>query len=627
MEEGNEKTGSGFLAYLKPPYSLGIAALALIALAFVFPSMAWLVFVMFGLGFALTRKADLMAFGYGLAGFAVLSVIMNLLHIPLNWAVFLGISAAALGYFYYKKEISLDFSGFSLANNKTILLILLFFAINTYVFWVGATSYPYLEDDDPWLHAIGAKWISEAETFSRFYDGEVFFRTYMEPYPPAYDVLMGVIHQMTVSVSDTLKFYNALLCGLTLIMAFFAFFELTKNKKIALLATFFLLIIPGVMSHFIWAQTLAILLMFVALHGYEKSVEDKNYLLPAGVAVAAIAVTQPSTAVIFIIISAFYFIARFYGGGMKAAKPLLTVAAIGITLSLIYYVPVFLKYGLEDTFAGIGMFQGLFDPTSADDTSGGVVYGLDEILFPPKSSKIDQAVGIGLIAMLLALLGAGYCIQRIMKKDEGRAWMLFAVILLVFTFLGTEGNAMPVKLFPHRFWVFFSIPVALLAGFAYTELEQKLGKTKTVFLYALLFLALLTSADAKLTVQTVQWPPGGSFYSNDELIGYVSMRESLPKNTLVFPLCGGINKVIGSDMDSMIYDPEVEVFSRDVINRSAADVHSFLKGKGFSYLTLDSSCAAWLGQERTQQIADSYAASGMYTQEFANNGFLLLRLD
>ena len=213
------------------------------------PSLIWLFIVSFAFGFAITREKNIVTMGFGLGLFSVLAVVFNLVGIPLNWMLFLVIAIALLAYFYVKKELDIKFE----KPDKALIMVLILAVINIYIYWVGATAYPYLEDDDPWVHAVGTKHIAETESYSRYFDGpEHFVRLYIEPYPPAYDILMGTVHQMTASVSDTLKFYNVLLIGLTLVIAFYTINELTKNRKLALYSTFFLFALPSFMGHFIF---------------------------------------------------------------------------------------------------------------------------------------------------------------------------------------------------------------------------------------------------------------------------------------------------------------------------------------------------------------------------------------
>lgn len=620
-----EKSEGEGLAFLKPNNSLFLLIAVLLVLGYMLPSMAWFFVVMFGLGYVLVREVNFMTFGYGLAAFAVLSILFNLIGIPLHWYVFLAISLAIIAYFYYKKELVFDFSNFSVKQNISILLVILMVLINIYVYWHGASIYPYLEDDDPWHHAEGVKWIAETGSYSRTIQNVLDYKLYIEPYPPAYDTLLANLYQLGESVVDTLKFYNAFLIGFGLFFAFYAFSEITKNKKIALLGTFFLFILPCFMSHFIWAQSLALILMFVAFHGYEKSIGDKKWFLPAGVVIAAIAVTQPSTALNLALFSVLYFVGKVFIQGKSVAKPLLIVAVIGLVLSLFYYVPTFMKFGFEEAMIGMGFTPDLVEAGSSGDTSGGLVYTINDFIDAPLATKIDQAIGIGPVLSLLLLIGVVFMLKDF-HKGERKAWVVIALLWLILTILGTQGNALPTKLFPHRFWAFLAIPVALCASYGYTALERYAGNSKKVLLFFVLLLVIYTSGIPKLTVQTSYWPPGVSFASQQELTGYVTMENSFPTNTKVFALCSPDRKVIGFDMDAESYVEEYAAFKRSIEEKSADETHLFLLSRGYQYLTFDSSCVNKFGPEKTQELVNDYMNSGKYEVIFSNEGFMLMEL-
>ncbi len=585
------------------------------------PSLIWLLVVSFSFGFALTREKGLTTFGFGLALFALLSVLFNLVGIPLNWLVYLAIALILLGYFIYRKELELTVT----KPDMSLTIVLIMAVMNVAIFWSGATSYPWLEDDDPWVHAVGTKWVSETESYSRYFNPETFYRLYIEPYPPVYDVLMGVLHQMTESVSDTLKFYNVLLIGLALIFAFYAIEELTKNRKLALLAAFFLFALPSFMGHFIWAQTLAMLFLFITFYGYEKALKDKRYIIPAGISTGAIAITQPSVAVTFVFLAALYVLAKYYVKGKEVVLPLILCGAIGILIAASYYIPTYLKFGPEYTAHGMGFMLEHFDPTSGADTSEGLVYGIADYLIVQPQGKIDQHVGIGIAIALLVLAGL-FSILKNLKSSERKAWLLYAILWLIFAFLGTEGNALPIKLFPHRFWVFLSIPVAMIAAHGYLVLEERFERHKKLLLVLMVLAVFVTSFAGKMTVQTSSWPPGVRFTSQGELSGYVTMAQSLPKNTLIFPLCSEDSKIIGFDMLSEPFVPEYELFKHDVLQKSPEEVYSFISSRGYSYLTIDPNCVSELGLEEANLLVSSYLSSGSYEQAYSNQMFILLKV-
>ena len=92
----------------------------------------------------------------------------------------------------------------------------------------GAFNYPYLEDDDSWSHAMGVEYVSIEKTV--FEKTSVGFH-YIDPYPPAYEMLFGIIHQTNDSIYWTLKFFNALIISLSIIFFYFFAKVLSKSPK------------------------------------------------------------------------------------------------------------------------------------------------------------------------------------------------------------------------------------------------------------------------------------------------------------------------------------------------------------------------------------------------------------
>jgi len=588
----------------------------------------WMIATSFLFGFALTREKNLMTLGFGLVIMVIFTVCFNMLGLPLNYILFLAVPLAIASYIYYYQRPDLSFK----MPDNTIIIVLLLAWITFGIMHDGATAYPYLEDGDPWIHATGVKWVAETGSYSTPYDETNFRRLYIEPYPPAYDAILGMAHQMTDSVSDTLKFFNAFIIALGIIFAFYCIEELTGNRRLALFATLFLTAMPCFMSHFIWAQSLSIPLLFVALYAMNKATKDQSFEFPAGLAIASIALTQPSTAVIFLFFAVLYVISKVYTD-RKLIRPFATMAVIAILISAVYWGATAYRYGTDLTAQGIGFSTTKFtDPT--EDTSGGIVYSILDFIHAPSNSKIDQATGIGELIFALAVIGTVLAILTLRQKNQ--PWLIFTLLALVFCILGTQGNALPVKLFPHRFWVFLSIPVAMLASFAYLHIESLykhrnallalmlLGLIFTLMLLGLIF----TSAIPKFAVQTAQWPPSPSFTSQGELSGYVGLDTIIPMNTKVFTVCGieEEDKIIGSDMLIDAWDMEQNAFRRDILSKSAVEVHSFMQAHGYEYLIISSTCVVNYGQEETSKMLNGYGASGLYEEVYSNDGFLLVKL-
>src|SRR3989344_850487 len=160
--------------------------------------------------------SEVMRLGVGVCTFIILSLLLNLLHIPLDWKIYLVIALAGIGLFYYqhRNSISVSLEGWQAHLTAFLIFVGIFF-----VYVSGAMSYPYLEDDDSWGHAASAKYVSihktlfEPEhTYNKIFDVGAF--QYIDPYPPAYAAIQGVFLQLEDHLSWSLKFFNALLISL-----------------------------------------------------------------------------------------------------------------------------------------------------------------------------------------------------------------------------------------------------------------------------------------------------------------------------------------------------------------------------------------------------------------------------
>lgn len=521
----------------------------------------------------------------GLALFPILSVVMSIVHIPIIWWLFLLISIIVPIYSLFRTDWKFS------ANKGDIYLgvAVIFAVILAGVFVHGAFTYPYMEDDDSWDHGVGTSYVGTFHTASRSFDPNNFQRMYLEPYPPAYDILMGTLYQIDGSVKDTLKFFNAVLCGLAILFAYLFFERFLKSRNKAIVASLVLLVLPSFMSHFIWAQTLAVLLFFPAFYCLERLQENKLWLVGAIISIASLMVTQPSSAVIFGVFFVIYLVFKFL---CKQDWKLIFLSGLfGVIASLLYWVPTFIKYGWAETMEGIGMPGGSLSQLSANDTSGGIVYKLMDFLFAPLSSKMDQPVGIGLVLCLFAILGLVVIIINFKKNQDKtiQSYPLIVSFWFIFCLVGVEGNLLPVKLFPHRFWVFLAIPLALLVaeGFVWLMTKMPTYGWKVSVSFVLLLALIGTSAYPKYVVETSFWPPGTLWYNMEELQAYMGVKQL---SGSVMPLCSEEEKVIGFDGRGYPDDPEIREFRNNIRSKTWNDLVSLVDSKKPSYIAVDPGC-------------------------------------
>jgi len=603
-----------------------------------------------GLGFSIAKLVgiketenaiakNLIRLGLGLGLFPMLSVTLNLIKIPLTWWIFLSLSfATPLVYLVKskkegKEKIPIKFDSSTAYIFVVLLISLVLFA----VYLKGAFGYPYLENDDPWGHTIGSSYVAEHKSFSRYVNEplteENFIRTYMEPYPPAYDTLMGVLHQTNDSIKWTLKFFNVLIIALGLVFFYFFAKEFAKSEKKALTATFILAVLPCFMSHFIWAQTLALVLFFPALYCSEKIKENKKWTILAALIIASIFVSQPSSAVFFVIMFIVYWLSKMAVSYFSKENTLtqennLLILSLfaGAILSMIYWIPTLIKYGLKLMLRGVGIVVGLFGAESID-TSGGVVYSIKDYAIAPLVSKMDQPTGFGIFVFLLVLFSL-FLLCFNLKKIKTSHYIMTIIIWFVFTLIGTEGNALPFKLFPHRLWAFLAIPVAFLVAEVIFSISASLKNPsiKYVVLLAIIAGILWTSAYPKYYVETSMWPPGVTWSSGEELTGYLWLETNMPKNTPIFNFCSHEGKLLAFGMYIPPYDPDLHLFQKGIENKTIDDIHSITKKYNFDYVILDGYCVRKIGINQTNDLLQQFANSANFQLTYSTQGMWLFKV-
>lgn len=593
--------------------------------------------VSWGLGHSLTfflKKPEgsienfFMTIGFGLGVIPLLGVTFSILHIPIYWPIFLFLSLIIPSYSIYKKGIAnLSFNKPSLKIKKSslyIFIVLIMVIIFFLVYHHGAFKYPYLEDDDPWLHASGCKYIKETHKIS--FPPEVLnslYKHYLEPYPPGYDILMGLLYQTNNNVIWTLKFFNVLL--LSLIGIFFYFFVLTflNNKNKALLSTFFLLVIPCFMSHFIWASTLAILLFFPAFYALERVEKNWKWMIPAIVVIASMIMTQMSNPLIFGIMFAVYFIFNSISKKRFLWKIFLAGFLGAIIAFSLFWIPAIIKFGLETTAGINGIDLNSIGSITGKGAGGEALYTWNDFIFAKTVSKMDNPIGIGVVLFLLLVFSLLIFFFNWLKQlskifSQENIWKLIAFIWLLISFMGINGNRLPFPmLMPHRWWAIFAIPAALICTegfFALGKLSKRI-KINSFFIYIVIIIGVLaTSGYPKYVVETSYWPAGIGWASPDELQSYLTYVKPLPYNTKVFTVCSEETKVLAFDKFAEPWDITYQNFKKNFFNTSSEKLYSWLKPRGYEYLILDATCINKFGENETNTKLQEIATSPLYFQ-------------
>ena len=493
---------------------------------------------LWGLGFTATSfvkkqenllERHIMNIGVGLGVFILLGLVLNFLHVKLHWWIFL--IASILFPFYYLirnhkgiiekiKSPKIRLTKYSLS---IIALLIIFFAV-LYMYEKGSFSYPYFEDDDPWSHSLSIKYVSVEKTLNT---PESIFH-FLDPYPPAYNFVMGVTHQTNDSIYWTMKFFNALIISLSILFFYFFVRELTGSYGKALFSSLVLAAIPSYMTHFIWSLGLSLTLYPIAFYALEKIKEDKKWSIPSLIVIAAAFTASPSHSFYFGIFLGLYLIAKII-----IEKRILIYEIIssisGFAVSLIvWWIPAVMKYGFTGMLNNLGMRLGRGNTLLSVDGTGDRIYLMKDFARVTEvNNSINNSTGLGIIVSLLLIFSIAYfyyIAYILAKKSSGKikysalglmavsallfvfgliryrnsaspktevililsSWMLLAVLMaflgivnkeenvfgknlisvlwFILAFYAVNGVLFPYKVSAFRVWMILSIPVAILAA-------------------------------------------------------------------------------------------------------------------------------------------------------------------
>jgi hypothetical protein len=231
-----------------------------------------------------------MRLGVGLAAMSVEGVIFNLLHIPLDYRVFLGTGVLIfIGALAGNKQLrSIDTAKIAPAlgrcwKNKIFwyaLFMLLLFAITAKMYIGGTFRYDYFEDTDPWGYTAVADYIGQAKTFSAPY----YSVQYNEPYTQGYQIVMGVLSQTNDSIYWTMKCFSTLIISFGVLFMYYFARRFSRNEEVAVLAAFFLFAVPAWVSHFIYSLHYNMTLFVVLLYVLARLMDERREIavLPVG---------------------------------------------------------------------------------------------------------------------------------------------------------------------------------------------------------------------------------------------------------------------------------------------------------------------------------------------------------
>ena len=613
-----------------------------------FVTILLFLFYCFGLGFTASfflknsenfLERNLMRLGLGLALLPFLGVVLNIAKIPADWRLILALSLVFPIYYLIKNFPNLKdkFTKIKLKKSDiSIFVMLIIFVASFYVYGTGAFNYPYLEDDDSWGHAETVKYISvEKNVFNQ----EALYARYTNPYPPTYNLILGILHQSNDSVFWTLKFFNALIVSLSVIFFYFFVKEFIGNRNKALFATFALASIPAFLSHFIWALALSVPMYFVTFYAVERIKYDKKWWLLSGLVMFTTLTSSPTHSAYFVFFFALYFITK----AMLERKVLVYHALAGILGALLsfglWWLPMFTRYGFLDTLKKMGISVDSGNTALSIAGTADRVYSFSDFFFAQKQNMINNPIGIGIFLSILGIVGIIFFFVRfrhLLKKENH--WLVITLVWFLFTFYAVNAAQMPIKLSPFRVWMLLAIPVCILASegaFNLMGIAKKFGNYAKYGLLIILIIGIFfTSTQQKIAVNTATWPAGAFWtYVQDEtgrvfspeLEGYLWMKDNISPNANVFGFT--INgPIIGMDQFICYWCEDIREFKRTGVEKSAEETHSFLQKKGYGYLIIGGNFAKKFGANKTNTKLEELVQSGLFTPVFQNQGAVIFRV-
>jgi len=566
-------------------------------------------------------EKNIMRLGLGLPAFAFIGCLLSLLGIPLDSRIFLLLAAVGPVISLIKNR-KLGLPSLKLTKSNLIMLgLLLIFSVTLYMYAHGAFSYPWMEDDDSWTHAISARYIAVEKTL---YRPAGYGFQYLDPYPPAYTMVMGVMLQTAQSVVWTLKFFTALIISLSILFFYFLAKNLMQDRGKALFATFLLAAMPCYLSHFIWALALMMPMFFMAFYSLEQVANDRKWIIPSGLSVAGILLTQPSHAVKFAVLLSAYIVIRFAYDRKRGIK-LAGAGILGLLLSFVWWGPMIAMHGLSGVMEAFGLSHVAEQVGSATR-----VYTASDYFIATGQNMINNPVGVGIVMMSLLLLSllAVLLSYNHLKKKEG-SWIAISTAWLVIAFLGL--SQIPFAFYAFRFWMIFAFAAALVCTFGMWFI-MRLGRSAGIpsFILLLLVIAgvLATSFVQKYEVNNAQWGPGARWTTQDDFAdfnGYMSLL-SLPVNTKVFTF-GDEAIIIGVDKSLCPWCKGEQEFKKMGFNQTAASAHAWLKNNGYGLVVMDSKQLERYGVNESNAFVSEMIGSGYYTQVFATgNNFRIYKV-
>ncbi len=601
-------------------------------------------------------ERHIMRAGLGGAAMIITAMILNILNVPLDWRVFLALALLApIGYAARNfKQLKATKPSLRKSDIAALAVILIFLG-SLYMYASGAFSYPWLEDDDPWSHASGVKYVAVEKTLDKSpYRG---FQ-YMNPYPPAYDFILALMHQTESSLSWTMKFFNALIVSLSLVFFYFFAKEFMGSSGKAMFATAVLAAVPAYQSHFIWAPSLAMMIFPVALYALEMIKHDKKWKWTASVAIGALLVSHPTHSLTLFAMIAIYLLVKLVAE--KDVKTYVAAGIGGVVASLSWWgvtwksffraniIPSTQQIG-EPVAESAGLFAKMLGniPKVFNKWSGTASrpYNFEDFFIAKSQNMINNPVGFGAVVCILAIMGLVFAAARIIKLARGRkfvnqenAYLIITLAWFILTFVIVNNLTfnLPLGFYAFRTWMILAVPVAIMAAEGFWgifSLLPLLKFDKTAIAFAKIAIIALviggiwfTSAQQKYELNTMPWYYSGAFWTSaEEMQAYVWMK-TLPPDTKVFSFLSD-DQVTGMDKLSCGWCREVADYRKTGFNDTAKGTAEWMKTNGYDYIVVGGREASEteFGAERVNAKLNELGNSGLFEVAYKTNGAVILK--
>ena len=561
-----------------------------------------------------------MRVGMGLGIFVVLLLVLNLFQIPLHYITVLFV--AAIGFFLWKWK-GKDYP-FKINKIYSVLILVLFFG-SLFMYASGAFAYPWLEDDDPWSHIVGVKYISEEHTAFRSVGLTEKIAYYMDPYPPGYDAVLGVLAQVPdTSLLWTMKFFNALFCSLGILFCYYFSKSFFKSKNKAMYGAIALVMIPCYLSHFIWAHSLIVTLFFPTLYCLTKIKDGKAWIIPSIIMIMSLFMVQPEQSVKFGLFFLMpYIIISFFSNEKNHAKKMFIAGVISTIMAFgLWYLGAFLRHGIMPVLKRFGLTSGAYGIAGSADRA----YSFTDYFIANPSNMINNPIGFGWGISILLVIGLLFY-MAFWKKVKIKSYRVIILVWFIICFLAVNSWTY-INLYPFRVWMLLAIPVSLIIGDLVDSIIRISKGNKYhhyIAMLVLIIILFISGGYVKYQINTMPWSAGQGVYSQGHMDGILFLK-SLPMNTKVFPVdFSAAQYVIGMDKESCEWCPEVLSLRDGFNNKSSDEIFIALKNLDYEYVFFDQTYVQHYGINQSKLMLAKFDRLE-YQTVFNEQGAIVLKI-